>query len=131
MSQKRRTLIYIISILITIIIGLGLRTFSGYLPRWVNLYVGDFLWAFMMFFIFALIFKKKTTLKVMVLSLTYCYLIEISQIYHSPWIDNIRQTTVGHLMLGRGFLWSDLISYTVGICVGGILDFGYFRIDSI
>ena len=122
MLLKRNRLIYMIIILVTIIMGLGSRYFAMYLPKWVNLYFGDFLWAFMIFFIFGLLFRKNSTLKVMITSLIYCYLIEISQIYNSPWIDNIRQTTVGHLILGRGFLWSDLISYAFGILVGGYID---------
>lgn len=122
MLPKRKWSIYVGIILTTIIMGLGSRYFAMYLPKWVNLYFGDFLWAFMIFFIFALIFRKKSTLEIMTLSLVYCYLIEISQIYHSPWIDTIRQTTIGHLILGRGFLWSDLISYTIGILAGVIID---------
>lgn len=127
MLKKRKFLTYIIIILTTIITGLSLRYFARYLPRWINLYVGDFLWAFMILFIFSVIFKKKSTLKIMILSLIYCYLIEISQIYHAQWIDNIRQTLVGHLILGRGFLLSDLISYTIGILVGGFVEFNYLE----
>lgn len=126
MLGKRRHSIYISIILATVIMGLSSRHFAMYLPKWVNLYFGDFLWAFMIFFIFAIIFRNKNTQVIVVLSLVYCYLIEISQIYHSPWIDNIRQTTVGHLILGRGFLWSDLISYTIGILAAGIID-RYFQ----
>src|SRR5699024_5220977 len=105
---------------------LGSRHFAMYLPNWVNLYFGDFLWAFMIFFILAIIFRSKSTLGIIIFSLVYCYLIEISQIYHSTWIDNIRQTTVGHLILGRGFLWSDLISYTIGILAASVID-RYFQ----
>ena len=122
MLPRRKWLIYVSIIVTTIIMGLGSRYFAIYLPKWVNLYFGDLLWAFMIFFIFALIFREKSTLGIIVLALVYCYLIEISQIYHSPWIDNIRQTTIGHLILGRGFLWSDLISYTIGILAAGIID---------
>ena len=44
--------------------------------------------------------------------------IEISQLYHAPWIDSIRQTTVGGLILGFGFLWSDLVCYALGVAIG-------------
>lgn len=124
MQQKIK---YIIIILTTMIIGLTLRYFASYLPVWINLYAGDFLWSFMIFFIFTLIFKRKSVHKVMVLSLIYCYLIEISQIYQAEWINSVRQTAAGHLILGRGFLWSDLISYTAGVLAAGALDFYYFR----
>ena len=34
--------------------------------------------------------------------------VEESQLYHASWIDSIRGTTLGALVLGHGFLWSDL-----------------------
>ncbi|MDO4536447.1 MAG: DUF2809 domain-containing protein, partial [Clostridium perfringens] len=45
-----------------------------------------------------------------------------SQIYHAPWIDSIRNTTLGGLVLGFGFLWSDILCYTIGIAIGVALD---------
>ncbi len=41
--------------------------------------------------------------------------VELSQLYHAPWIDSIRQTTLGGLILGFGFLWSDLACYALGV----------------
>jgi Protein of unknown function (DUF2809) len=42
---------------------------------------------------------------------------EVSQLWHTPWLDAIRHTTVGRLMLGLGFLWSDLVCYAVGTII--------------
>ena len=50
--------------------------------------------------------------------------IEISQLYHAPWIDSIRRTTLGGLILGFGFLWSDLACYAVGVGLGVIIEVG-------
>jgi hypothetical protein len=36
------------------------------------------------------------------ISLAFAFLVEISQFYHAPWIDSIRQTTLGGLVLGFG-----------------------------
>jgi hypothetical protein len=30
--------------------------------------------------------------------------IDLIQLYHAPWIDSIRQTTLGGLILGFGFI---------------------------
>ena len=35
-----------------------------------------------------------------------------------PWIDSIRHTTLGGLVLGFGFLWSDLACYAAGVGLG-------------
>ena len=50
------------------------------------------------------------------------YFIEFSQFYHAPWIDAIRSTTLGGLVLGFGFQLSDLIRYFVGVCIGYLLN---------
>ncbi|CKH20539.1 Protein of uncharacterised function (DUF2809) [Streptococcus pneumoniae] len=47
----------------------------------------------------------------------------MSQLYHAEWIDNIRATTLGGLVLGYGFLWSDLVAYTIGVGVGFLFEF--------
>ena len=48
--------------------------------------------------------------------------IELSQLYHAHWIDSIRHTTLGGLILGFGFLWSDLACYAVGVGIGVIVE---------
>ena len=55
-------------------------------------------------------------------ALSFSYLIEVSQLYHAPWIDSIRATTLGGLVLGFGFLWSDIACYTVGVTLGFWVD---------
>ena len=56
------------------------------------------------------------------ISLALAFLVEISQLYHAPWIDSIRQTTLGGLVLGFGFLWTDLVCYSVGIAIGSLTE---------
>jgi hypothetical protein len=60
-------------------------------------------------------------------ALAIAYLVEISQLYHAPWIDALRLTALGGLMLGFGFLWSDLACYTVGVAGGVLLERVAFR----
>jgi len=52
------------------------------------------------------------------LAMAFSVAIELSQLYHAPWIDSIRHTTLGGLILGFGFVWSDLICYAVGVGLG-------------
>ena len=51
-------------------------------------------------------------------SLLFAFLIESSQLYQAPWLNALRDTRLGGLILGYGFLWSDLVCYTVGIGIG-------------
>jgi hypothetical protein len=56
--------------------------------------------------------------------LPFSVAVEISQLYHAPWIDSIRQSTIGGLILGFGFLWSDLACYALGVGLGVMIDVG-------
>ena len=48
--------------------------------------------------------------------------VEVSQLYHAPWIETLRSTTLGGLVLGFGFLWSDLACYATGVLFGTAID---------
>ncbi|WP_258140294.1 ribosomal maturation YjgA family protein [Mucilaginibacter phenanthrenivorans] len=63
-------------------------------------------------------FISKTIKWVTIASLLFCYGIEFSQLYQAPWINNIRHTVIGGLVLGEGFLWGDMLCYTVGVAIG-------------
>jgi glycopeptide antibiotics resistance protein len=76
----------------------------------------------MIFFLFGLLFRTRSTRWVTAGALLFSFSIEISQLYHSQWIDLLRKTRIGGLVLGYGFLWSDLLSYTVGIGVGLLIE---------
>jgi hypothetical protein len=54
--------------------------------------------------------------------MSFCVIIEVSQLYHAPWIDSIRGTTLGALVLGHGFVWSDLACYAVGVGLGILIE---------
>ena len=116
MTIKRNRLFY--GVLILIVIGLGLfsrKIAYPYLPDIINEYLGDALWAAMIFLIFRFILIKKETRLVAICALVFCFLIELSQLYHAQWIDEIRATTLGGLALGFGFLWTDLLAYYIGV----------------
>ncbi|GLV64393.1 hypothetical protein Bmyc01_30630 [Bacillus mycoides] len=123
MNTKRNRLLYAVFTIIVIILGLSSRKFAFALPDLLNDYLGDALWALMIFAGFGFLFPKIATKKLAFISLIFCYGIEISQLYHVPWIDNIRATTLGGLVLGYGFLWSDLVAYTIGVGVGVLCEF--------
>ena len=119
--MKRNRLLYLILTIIVMVLGLLSRKISG-LPKIIELYSGDILWALMVFLLFAFLFNKKSTIFIISWAIIFSYSIEISQLYHAPWIDAIRNTVLGGLILGFGFLWSDLVCYTIGIIIGIIID---------
>ena len=106
------------------IIGLGLasRRFPLF-PAILWKYPGDALWALMVYLGWGFIFTEASAIRLAAFALGTSFAVEFSQLYQAPWIDAIRSTTAGHLVLGAGFLWIDLIAYTTGVAVGMVLDF--------
>ncbi|MGR5961661.1 ribosomal maturation YjgA family protein [Bacillus paranthracis] len=123
MNTKRNRLLYAMFTILVIILGLSSRKFAFAAPALLNDYLGDALWALMIFIGFGFLFPKIEMKKLAFISLMFCYGIEVSQLYHAEWIDSIRATTLGGLVLGYGFLWSDLVAYTIGVGVGFLFEF--------
>ena len=117
MKPERNRIIYLISVAIVMVLGLSSRKYAGYLPENINTYLGDALWAVMIYLFTAVLLHDRKPLQIALVSLLFCYLIEISQLYHAPWIDAIRNTRLGGLVLGFAFLWTDIIAYTIGVGV--------------
>lgn len=127
----RSRFIYFLTALLVIALGLLSRKCAIYLPHVVNTYLGDMLWALMIFLLVAFVSRRRKTVVVALISILFCYAIEISQLYHAPWIDQLRNTVLGGLVLGFGFLWTDILAYTIGVGVGALLEIlalNYFSI---
>jgi len=105
-----------------VILGLSSRQYSRMLPGFLADYSGDTLWALTAFLGLGVLFTKWSTLRVSVTALLFAFAIELSQLYQSPWAAGVRHTRVGSLILGRGFLWSDLLCYGAGVAIGCFLD---------
>lgn len=119
----RARLIYLLSAVLVIFTGLASRRYRSKLPEFLSEYAGDTLWGLMLFLFVSLFLARQPMLARAIVSLALASTVEISQLYHAPWIDSIRQTTLGGLILGFGFLWTDLVCYTVGIAFGVAFEF--------
>ncbi|MFZ4797033.1 MAG: DUF2809 domain-containing protein [Bacteroidia bacterium] len=121
--MKRNRIIYALLFLLTIGLGIASRKINYLFPDYINLVLGDAIWAMMIYFGVCFCFNKFTVFQVALLAIFFCYAIEISQLYHAPWIDYIRNTTIGGLVLGFGFLWSDILAYSIGVFVAALLEY--------
>jgi anaerobic C4-dicarboxylate transporter len=120
--QGRSRFIYGLLVMAVIALGLLSRRFPQFLPAALGQSPGDALWALMVLLGFGCLFPRASTLALALASLGFSFAVEFSQLYHAPWIDAVRATRIGHLVLGNGFLWTDLVAYTVGVLVGVMLD---------
>lgn len=119
---------YFLLTILTMFLGLISRKYMSYLPQLISPYLGDILWATMVYFGFKFLFPKSTKIKGILLAIVFSYSIEFSQLYQATWINNLRSTTLGALVLGHGFLFSDLVCYTIGILFGFIFDFKIIKL---
>ena len=123
--MPRTRITYITLVILTIALGLFTRSF--YLPDvlkggFITTHVGDALWAAMVYFIICIILPKHSQLKIAIYALTFSFAIELSQLCQQDWLNQIRNTRIGALILGRGFLWSDFLCYSAGLTLAYFLD---------
>lgn len=111
-----------IAIIISILLGLSSRKYSHSLLLFVAQNAGDVMWAIMVYFGFRFLLVRKSLVTAIWLSFSFSFGIEFSQLYQAEWINQIRGTLLGALILGKGFLTVDLIRYAAGIMVAIILD---------
>lgn len=113
---------YLIVAIIVMLLGIASRRYGDSLPDPVAEHSGDVLWAGMIYFGVRMLFAQKSCSRAFGIALTFCFAIEISQLYQAEWINAIRATTLGALVLGKGFLAADLIRYSIGVAVSYGLD---------
>ncbi|NQZ58790.1 MAG: DUF2809 domain-containing protein [Lentisphaeraceae bacterium] len=120
--MKRHRGLYFLFIVAIIPIGLFSRheMASGW-PLF-HTYGGDTLYSALIFLLLAFCFNKTSTTKIALAALLVSWSVEALQLYQAPWIQSIRANRLGGLILGFGFLWSDIVCYTVGVVLCSISD---------
>ena len=113
---------YVLLAGVTIVVGLAVHV--GRLPLSLRLRdaTGDALWAMMMFWWIGAALPLVRPMVRALLGIGVCVAVELSQLYHVPWLDASRATTPGHLVLGSGFDARDLVAYAVGVAVAFGID---------
>ena len=128
---SRNRILYSVLVLLVVAMGLASRRYAAALPSFVAEYAGDTLWALMVFIGIGFLAPRWPSLRVAFAALAVAYVVEVSQLYHAPWIDVVRDTTAGRLVLGEGFLWSDFACYTAGVALGVALEMSLTRRASV
>jgi len=120
--MRRSRILYSLLILIVVLLGLGTRQIPQLWPHFVVLYGGDTLWALCVFLGLGWLCPRATPERNALIAFAFSLAIELSQLYHAPWLDALRANPIGGLVLGYGFLWSDLVCYAVGIAAGWLVE---------
>ena len=128
---RKWRLAYVLAVFTTIFLGLASRKYSHFLSPFVAENAGDIIWAMMVYFGFRFLLVRKSLVLAICFSFIFCFAIEFSQLYQGDWIKQIRATSLGALIFGKGFLAVDLLRYAVGIILGAFLDKIVLRFSKI
>jgi hypothetical protein len=115
--------IHLVLIAVTIPLGLGSRMRGLPMPSLVRTYGGDVLSATCIFFGVRYVAHQRSLLRCSAIGFIICVLIELQQLYTGKWLVHLRDDTPLGILLGHGFLWSDIACYAVGTAIGAAISF--------
>lgn len=107
---------------LSIVVAAGLASRRWPLPGIFAEHTGDALYATAAWFLFGSALPRLRRRPLTLAAFAFSALVEGSQLLHPGWLDAVRATTVGRLLLGQGFQWADLLAYAIGAGAGGLLD---------
>ena len=113
--ESRLRAAYVASALATIVVGLAVHLGGTRVPLAVRDVIGDALWAIMLTWWVSALWPRLARGARAALALGTCYAVEVSQLYHTPGLDALRRTTLGHLVLGSSFDVRDPAAYALGV----------------
>ena len=121
-SERHRRLFHAGLTMTVLVMGLMVHRANLGLSAVFRDVLGDALWALMMFHALGAAFPRLRLATHVIVSLVLCFAVEFSQLYHTPWLDELRATVPGHLVLGSGFDSRDLVAYTIGVLAGWCIE---------
>ncbi len=107
---------------VAIVIALGLGSRHAVMPDFVKTYAGDFLWGVLFFALGAYLWPTCATVRLWCGAVAVTEGIEGSRLWRPAWLEHLRTTAVGGLLLGHGFSWSDVVCVAAGATAAALLD---------
>ncbi len=112
-----RRLRYLFLAIATVVVGLIVHFDGSVLPYAVRDILGDALWAMMIVWWLGVALPRARLSIRGLAAFAICVAVELSQRYHSPFLDAARLTIPGQLVLGSGYDPRDFLSYAAGVIV--------------
>jgi hypothetical protein len=119
---RRKRVSYAYVMLLVIGAGLFMRSRFCPAPPIFEKYGGDALWALVVFLGLGFLFPRAATFTLAISALTISWGVEFFQLYRTPWLDALRATLPGKLILGSTFNLPDLPVYAFGIAAGAMVE---------
>jgi hypothetical protein len=106
---------YVLAAILIIAVGLLTRWPAVAMPPVLAKYLGSVLWGAMVYSALRACWPKTRPRIVVVIAIVLAAGVEFSQLWHTPWLDAFRRTTIGVLLIGRYFAFADIAAYSAGI----------------
>lgn len=107
---------------VVIVLGLASRRYADALPVVIARYAGDTLWATAAFLALSVAWPGARVGWLAASAALISLAVELSQLARPAWLVAVRRWPGAGLLLGYGFLASDLACYAVGVALGAALD---------
>jgi hypothetical protein len=95
-------------------LGFATKFYSGWGQHWVYNYAGDILYPVFWYFLILLGFPRCNPIVLAIVNFTVDVLIECSQIYSNAFLEMVRSSFIGLVVLGQGFDIRDVGYYLIG-----------------
>src|SRR5690242_17842921 len=112
MSTRRRICLLSLALL-SVLVGYWLRFFAPISPSFRDVLGGV---AYVVFFVlvFGATLARASSRNIAIAVLLITCVLEFLQLWHPPWLEAIRRTLAGRLLLGTTFEWKDFPPYFFG-----------------
>ena len=101
--------------------GFASKLYAGPFSMWVRASLGGVLYEVFWCLLLALLWPRLEPLRIAVLVFAATALLEVLQLWHAPFLEAIRGTFIGHIVLGSTFDWRDFAYYVVGCFLGYLM----------
>ena len=105
----------------TIAVGVLIHFRGGFLPPVVRDVLGDALWGAMIVWWMGVAAPRASLRGRGVAAFAICVAVELSQAFHTPSLDALRQTVPGQLVLGSDYDPRDFLAYAAGVVAAVVL----------
>ncbi len=113
---------YLIAALATLMAGLVSRSLGLDKSHFIVMYVGDVLWAGLIYYLLRWIQPKLRARTSALLAAAFCLAIELQQLSQAGWLLELRSNKMMALVLGHSYSSADLLCYATGIVLALLLD---------
>ena len=117
----RRNRWRLISLAIIVPLGFLTKIYSGPASDWVQNSLGGVLYVIFWSLLFSIPFSSSASWKIALIVLVATCSLEILQLWHPPFLEQIRSTFLGHALMGNSFSWKDLVHYFAGFLLSLVL----------